>query len=409
MPPNALYYGAQGADLIRDRGRIEAQRAATKGATLASAFQAAPRALAGFVQTRDARRAAAQAEAERAADRQWQGQQRQRTMADWGREDALRDAARKVPLLPDGTPDYKGIAAAVGQVDPLEATKYHQLDAEKETRGKALAKERAETIAKEVGATTDQASWDAALNRLAKKAIHVPEVAREFSVANREAMKTEATTYVQWLETQKPEPLVQRDPTRNLEGSITGKIVRPGVPKKDEPEPGTPKDRLISLAKEMYPGRPWPTLTGTQKAAVEKKAKELTTTTDEALMQVTEEDPVTGEIVTSLVPRRAGVVSRKPPKNTDDPELPLGVQRYIYELTRKKGPAAALPGPDGTLGAPVAQPYTAEEAEDEIARAWPELVKAHPKLNPLKIKEAIRKAFGKGAVNVDLGAVLGEP
>ena len=67
MPrPDPLYYGGQVADLIRDRGRIEAQRASTKGATLASAFRAAPQALAGFVQARDARRLQAQAEAERA-------------------------------------------------------------------------------------------------------------------------------------------------------------------------------------------------------------------------------------------------------------------------------------------------------------------------------------------------------
>src|SRR3990167_3104556 len=118
MPPNPLYYGGQVADLIRDRGRIEAQRASTKGATLASAFQAAPQALARFVQTRDARRAAAQEDAERAADRQWQGQQRQRTMAEWGREQAITDAARMVPRWPDGKPDYNRIAGEVSLIDP---------------------------------------------------------------------------------------------------------------------------------------------------------------------------------------------------------------------------------------------------------------------------------------------------
>ena len=229
MPPNALYYGDQVADLIRDRGRIEAQRASTRGATLASAFQAAPRALAGFVQARDAQRLAAQAEAERAEDRQWQGQQRKRTMADWSRQDAITDAARMVPLGPDGQPDYGQIATEVGLIDPMAAAPYRQLDAEKEARGKAFAKERAETIAKELGATTDQGSWDAALNRLAKKAIHVPEVARQFSAANRDAVKAEAMTYVQWLQTQTPEPVKTRPMTYTRQDGTTVEELVPDV------------------------------------------------------------------------------------------------------------------------------------------------------------------------------------
>lgn len=205
MPPSPLYYGGQVADLLRDRGRIAAQREALRGRTLASAFQAAPQALAGFVQARDARRLAAEADAERTADRQWQGQVRARTMADWGREDAIRDAARMVSLGPDGQPDYGRIATEVGLIDPMAAVPYQQLAEADITKAKRVAQEKAETIAKELGATKDQATWDAALKRLETKGIR--GVPRVFDVGVRDSSVAEALSFGQWLQAQTPKPI----------------------------------------------------------------------------------------------------------------------------------------------------------------------------------------------------------
>ena len=229
MPPNPLYYGAQVADLIRDRGRIEAQRAGTRGATLASAFQAAPRALAGFVQARDAQRLAAQAEAERAEDRQWQGQQRKRTMADWSRQDAITDAARMVPLGPDGQPDYGQIATEVGLIDPMAAAPYRQLAEADIATAKRVAQEKAETIAKELRGTKDQTTWDAALKRLETKGIR--GVPRVFDVGTRDSSVAEALSFGEWLRTQTTEtPKTREIKVANPDGTETIQVVedRPG-------------------------------------------------------------------------------------------------------------------------------------------------------------------------------------
>ena len=231
MPPNPMYYGAQVADLLRDQGRIRGGRELTRGATLASAFQAVPQALAGFVQARDARRVAAQAEAERVADQEWQTKTRGRTMADWGREDAVRDIAKNIPLGPDGQPDYTSIARAVGQIDPLAAQPYRQIAETELAKARKDAQERAETIARELRSTKDQASWDDAVQRLGTKNIRgVPAV---FSIGARDSAVSQAMSFSEWLrmtEQQKPEPVKTREiKVTNPDGTEEISIV-PDIP-----------------------------------------------------------------------------------------------------------------------------------------------------------------------------------
>lgn len=186
MPPNPMAYGAQVADLLRDRGSIEAQRALQRGATLASAWQAVPQAAAGFVQARDARRAAAQAEADRQADRQWQDQVRQRTMADWGKADTLHELA-----LTNARDEVAERKAALS---------------------KRLFQERAEAVSKALGHATNQAEWDAGITTLKEQDINgLPPV---FSPAARQRALTAPMTAAQMLafmQPAEPEPLTTID------------------------------------------------------------------------------------------------------------------------------------------------------------------------------------------------------
>lgn len=351
MPPNPLYYGAQVADLIRDRGRIEAQRASTRGATLASAFQAVPQALVGFVQAREARRLAAQAEAERFADRQWQDQQRARTMAEWGRKDAITDAARLVPRGPDGQPDYSRIASEVALIDPMAAAPYRQLADADIAKAKQNALERAETIAKELSGATDQATWDTALNRLAKKGIR--GVPRVFDIGTRDSSVAEALSFGEWLKIQTPKtPKTREIKVTNPDGTETIQVVedRPGqtftsTPKKDEPTPG-------SLAYELV-----------AEARSKRIPVEALTTADRARVKA-----------------RWDAAGRAPtePKATDDPELPRGVVDYIGSMRSKT-----------TNG----QPYTYEDAQADLAATWPTLRRDHPRVDVVKTDTALRSLF----------------
>jgi len=80
---------------------------------------------------------------------------------------------------------------------------------------------------------------------------------------------------------------------------------------------------------------------------------------------------------------------RADPRAVDDPELPRGVVNYLFQISRRKG-------------------YTLQQARDEVAAAWPELVKAHPHLDPLKVVDALNKFFTapKGTTAFDARTIL---
>ena len=355
MPPNPMVYGAQVADLLREQGRIRGNRELTRGATLASAFQAVPQALSGFLQAREARRLATQAEADRTADRRWQDQTRERTMADWGRENAVRDIARLVPPGAGGRPDYDRIASEVSLIDPLAAQPYRQIAESDLAKARRDAQERAETIAKELGPTKDQGTWDAAVNRLAKKGIN--GVPRVFGIATRDAAVAEALSFGQWL--QQTQAALEPKKTReikvaNPDGTETIQVVEdvPGQTftstpaKKDAPKPGTLEFEMVTEATRL--GVPVETLSRSQRNRIKADW--------EAAGRAPKED-----------------------KAADDPELPRGVVDYIGSLRRKQNPQGL--------------PYAYGDAQLDLASTWDALRKDHPRLDVVKADDALRKLF----------------
>lgn len=77
------------------------------------------------------------------------------------------------------------------------------------------------------------------------------------------------------------------------------------------------------------------------------------------------------EIDRALATRAA---AGRAPEKTDDPTLPNGVQQYILGITQKPG-------------------ITWDQAQTELTSALPTLQRDHPRLQPVKANEALRKFF----------------
>jgi hypothetical protein len=74
----------------------------------------------------------------------------------------------------------------------------------------------------------------------------------------------------------------------------------------------------------------------------------------------------------------------------EDLQLPHGIVAYLYDMQRRG--------------------YTAEQAEKEVASIWhSNLMRDHPYLNPIKVKDAINRLFAAPAgATVNLGTALGD-
>lgn len=64
------------------------------------------------------------------------------------------------------------------------------------------------------------------------------------------------------------------------------------------------------------------------------------------------------------------------PGGKDDPEMPRGVESYLYDLSRRQG-------------------NTFEQARSEIDQVWNQLVTDHPKISRVKVNQALRGFFQK--------------
>ena len=73
----------------------------------------------------------------------------------------------------------------------------------------------------------------------------------------------------------------------------------------------------------------------------------------------------------------------------DDPELPRGVESYLYDLTKKQVATPDVPGQPHKPN----QRYTFEDARADIDENWDQLVAAHPRLSRLKVHAALRQLF----------------
>jgi hypothetical protein len=82
--------------------------------------------------------------------------------------------------------------------------------------------------------------------------------------------------------------------------------------------------------------------------------------------------------------------SNAPKPFREDPTFPLAVQQYVFDLGTKKDDKGIR--------------YDEARAIEEVARKMPQLLQAHPQLDPIKVKQAISTMYRKGGQSLVIPA-----
>jgi hypothetical protein len=169
MPTNNLGYAMAATNLVMEGARIRSMADYNRASMMTDAVQRIPGGVANLVGARDARREQAEIAQLRNLQRRTGELHLARQMKDFADDQAISDIYKLTPRTETGEPDYRRLGTEVSFIDAARAAPLFQADEAATARMQRQLQEDNEAIANALFDVKDQAGWDRAINRLAKR------------------------------------------------------------------------------------------------------------------------------------------------------------------------------------------------------------------------------------------------